>query len=57
MVVRLLAREEADRDKQRAEHQPDQHDLAVGALVGGVKGRGHRKAIQLAACRAIQLDF
>ena len=57
MVLRLLAREKTDRDEQRAEHQPDQHDFAVGALVGGVKGCGHQQAIQLAAISAIQLDF
>jgi hypothetical protein len=36
-IRRLLPGKETDRDKQRAEHQPDQHDLAVGAPVGVVK--------------------
>ena len=36
-ILGLLAGQKTDRDKQRAEHQPDQHDLAVGAPVGVVK--------------------
>jgi hypothetical protein len=36
-VFRLLPREEADGHKQRAEHQPHQHDPAVGVFVGGVE--------------------
>jgi hypothetical protein len=37
MVLRLLFCEKADRHKERAEHQPYQHDSAVGAFVGVVE--------------------
>jgi len=36
-VFGLLAGKEGERDKGRTEHQADQHDPAVRALVGVVK--------------------
>lgn len=37
MVLGLLSGKEGEGDKGRAEHQPHQHDPAVGALVGVVE--------------------
>ena len=57
VVLGLLAGKEADQHECRAKQQAHQHDLAVGTLVGGVKGPGHPQAIQLEARRAISLGF
>ena len=37
MALRLRLRKETDRDEERTEHQPRQHDLAVGAFVSVVE--------------------
>ena len=52
-VLGLLPRKEAEQHEGGAKQQTDQHDLAVGLLVGGVKCRGHFQAIQLDAGSAI----
>jgi hypothetical protein len=53
----LFSRNKADSYEERTEHQPYQHDLAVGASVSVVEGPGHSKAIQLQPSIAIELGI
>jgi HD superfamily phosphohydrolase len=41
VIFRLLSRKNADRHKERTEHQAYQHDFPVRAFVSAMKRRGH----------------